>query len=53
LTPLRALFTTSEPFRPVTIRGVLADDDTVIVVWDGRGIANDGEAVREQLRLDS
>jgi ketosteroid isomerase-like protein len=25
------------------IRSVFADADTVIVVWDGRGIANDGQ----------
>lgn len=31
-------------FRPVTIRSVYADGDTVIVVWDGRGIATDGLA---------
>ena len=43
LTPFGARFTADEPFRPVTIRGVWADDDTVIVVWDGRGIANDGQ----------
>jgi uncharacterized protein len=43
LTPFGARFTTSDPFRPVTIRGVFADGDTVIVVWDGRGIANDGQ----------
>lgn len=30
------------PFRPVAIRSVYADGDTVIVVWDGRGIATDG-----------
>jgi uncharacterized protein len=42
LTPFGARFTTSEPFRPVTIRLVYADGDTVIVVWDGRGIATDG-----------
>jgi hypothetical protein len=43
LTPFGARFTTPNPFRPVTIRGVYADGDTVIVVWDGRGIANDGQ----------
>jgi ketosteroid isomerase-like protein len=42
LTPFGARFTTSEPFRPVTIRSVYADGDTVIVVWDGRGMATDG-----------
>ena len=25
------------------IRSIFADADTVIVVWDGRGIANDGQ----------
>ena len=43
LTPFGARFTTSEPFRPVTIRSVFADGNTVIVVWDGRGIATDGQ----------
>jgi uncharacterized protein len=42
LTPFGDRFTVSEPFRPVTIRGVFADDDTVIVIWDGRGIARNG-----------
>jgi uncharacterized protein len=46
LTPFGARFTVDEPFRPVTIRGVWADGDTVIVVWDGRGIANDGQLTR-------
>jgi hypothetical protein len=36
LAPFGARFTESEPFRPVTIRAIYADDDTVIVVWDGR-----------------
>ena len=43
LTPFGARFTASEPFRPVTIRAVYADGDTVIVIWDGRGIASDGQ----------
>ncbi len=43
LAPFGARFTESEPFRPVTIRGVYADGNTVIVIWDGRGIANDGQ----------
>jgi uncharacterized protein len=43
LTPFGARFaSSSEPFRPVTIRSVYADADTVIVVWNGRGVANDG-----------
>jgi ketosteroid isomerase-like protein len=43
LAPFGARFTTADPFRPTTVRSVHADDDTVIVVWDGRGIANDGQ----------
>jgi uncharacterized protein len=43
LTPFGARFRPSDPFRPVTIRGVYADGDTVIVIWDGRGIARDGQ----------
>ena len=42
LVPFGARFATAEPFRPVEIRSVIADGDTVVVVWDGRGIANDG-----------
>ena len=40
--PFGRRFSTSDPFRPVSIRGVYADGDTVIVLWDGRGttIAN-------------
>jgi ketosteroid isomerase-like protein len=43
LRPFGARFTTSEPFRPRTIRSVHADGDTVIVLWDGRGMAIDGQ----------
>jgi uncharacterized protein len=32
----------SEPFRPVRVRSLTADGDTVVVVWDGYGVANDG-----------
>jgi len=42
LAPFAARFTAGTPFRPVRIRSVHADDDTVIVVWDGSGVANDG-----------
>ena len=42
LTPLNARFASGEPLRPSNIR-VYADADTVIVLWDGRGIANDGK----------
>jgi uncharacterized protein len=42
LAPFAARFSLGEPFRPTTIRSVTADGDTVVVVWDGRGVANDG-----------
>jgi uncharacterized protein len=42
LAPFGARFAEGERFRPVTIRSVHADGDTVIVLWDGRGVANDG-----------
>jgi hypothetical protein len=43
LAPFGARFAaSSEPFRPVAIRSIHADGDTVIVLWDGRGVANDG-----------
>ena len=42
LAPFGARFSEGERFRPVDVRSIHADDDTVIVVWDGRGIANDG-----------
>jgi ketosteroid isomerase-like protein len=43
LAPFGARFADGEPFRPVRIRSVHADGDAVVVVWDGRGVANDGE----------
>jgi ketosteroid isomerase-like protein len=43
LAPFGARFhSSSDPFRPIDIRGVYADGDTVIVLWNGRGTANDG-----------
>ena len=43
LAPFGARFAaSSEPFRPVRIRSLTADGDTVVVVWDGYGVANDG-----------
>jgi len=42
LAPFGARFSLGEPFRPTTIRSITADDDTVVVIWDGRGVANDG-----------
>jgi ketosteroid isomerase-like protein len=44
LAPFRARFSIEQPFRPVTIRGIFADDasSTVIVLWDGLGTTRDG-----------
>jgi len=42
LGPFGARFVSGEPFRPHEIRSIHADGDTVIVLWDGRGVANDG-----------
>jgi ketosteroid isomerase-like protein len=44
LAPFGARFAGGERFRPVAIRSVVADGDTVVVLWDGHGIANDGVA---------
>src|SRR4051795_5973583 len=44
LAPFGARFSAADPFRPVRVRSVHADGDTVIVVWDGRGVAIDGRA---------
>jgi ketosteroid isomerase-like protein len=35
-----------ERFRPVSVRGLYADGDTVVVLWDGEGIALDGVPYR-------
>lgn len=43
LAPFAARFPADAPFRPVAIRGVYADDDVVVVLWDGHGVAIDGE----------
>jgi uncharacterized protein len=40
--PFGARFRPSDRFRPTRIRAVHADGDTVVVLWDGRGIATDG-----------
>jgi uncharacterized protein len=42
LAPFGARFAAGERFRPARIRSIHADCDTGIVVWDGRGVANDG-----------
>ena len=44
LAPFAARFPVDEPFRPTVIRSVIADGDTVVVVWDGHGVASDGVA---------
>ena len=43
LAPFGARFSADDPFRPVTIHGIYADGDTVIVIFDGRGTATDGQ----------
>ena len=43
LAPFGARFAAGEAFRPSVVRSVHAAGDTVIVVWDGRGVANDGK----------
>ena len=43
LTPFAARFASGEPFRPARIRSIHTDGDTVIVLWDGHGITNDGQ----------
>src|SRR6188472_1727141 len=44
LGPFAARFPEDRPFRPSHIRRVVADDDVVVVVWDGHGDAVDGVA---------
>ena len=44
LAPFGARFADGERFGPVAIRAIVADDDTVVAVWDGHGIANDGRS---------
>jgi ketosteroid isomerase-like protein len=43
LAPFAARFRDGERFRPVRVRSIHADGDTVIVIWDGHGVANDGQ----------
>ena len=43
LAPFGARFTAGDRFRPTTVRSVHAGGDTVIVLWNGRGGANDGQ----------
>jgi ketosteroid isomerase-like protein len=44
LAPFGARFAEGKRFRPVRIHAIYADGDTVIVHWDGHGVANDGIA---------
>lgn len=44
LAPFGARFARGQRFRPATIRSIHADGDTVVVLWDGRGVANDGRS---------
>ena len=41
LEPFGARF--SERFRPVAVRSIYEDGDTVVVLWDGEGTRLDGE----------
>jgi uncharacterized protein len=44
LHPFGARFSTA--FRPTLIRGIYEDDDTVVVLWDGKGTALDGLPIK-------
>ena len=44
LHPFGARFATA--FRPTGVRGIYGDGDTVVVLWDGEGIALDGVAYK-------
>lgn len=46
LVPFGARFDPDAPFRPVTIRGLYADGDTVAVIWDGQGTTRSGSTYR-------
>jgi ketosteroid isomerase-like protein len=46
LRPFGARFRPDAPFRPVSIRAVHADGDTVVVVWDGEGTTTAGTTYR-------
>jgi len=46
LRPFGARFGAGTPFRPVAVRSVLADGDTVVVVWDGEGTTTAGTTYR-------
>ncbi len=44
LAPFGARFHPASRFGRAEIRTVLADGDTVVVLWNGHGVANDGQA---------
>ena len=46
LRPFGARFAPESPFRPVHIRGIHADGDTVVVLWDGEGGTTAGTTYR-------
>jgi ketosteroid isomerase-like protein len=46
LRPFGARFAPETPFRPVDVRRVHADGDTVVVVWDGEGTTTAGTTYR-------
>jgi ketosteroid isomerase-like protein len=46
LHPFGVRFHPDTPFRPVNIRGLYADGDTVIVMWDGEGTTTAGTTYR-------
>lgn len=46
LAPFGRRFPADAPFKPVTIRGIHADGDTVVVIWDGEGTTVAGTVYR-------
>ncbi|MGY1642262.1 nuclear transport factor 2 family protein [Geodermatophilus sp. SYSU D00703] len=46
LRPFAARFRPDAPFRPVRVRRIHADGDTVVVVWDGEGTTTAGTPYR-------
>jgi uncharacterized protein len=46
LQPFGARFSSTKPFRPENVRQVVAEDDRVVVLWDGEGETIDGGTYR-------
>jgi uncharacterized protein len=46
LAPFGARFDPTQPFRPVNVRAIYADGDTVVVLWDGEGTTRVGTTYR-------